>query len=158
VLALGRVGAVHCSGQQATYASGQAAYAGPNGYIASALQKAGITNPTAVKNWTNGLDVMAPRLSSTYNPSAVDLTDSNAYGKNQVDGNPLNADRGAFQMTPATFAEYHVAGTSTDIYDPVANGAAAINYMEHRYDVNPNGANLASNVQEANPNLPPLGY
>jgi hypothetical protein len=137
------------------YNSGQSA---SNGYIASALQRAGITDPTAVQNWTKGMDVAAPRLSSTFNPSAVDLSDSNAHGPKQVDGNPLNADRGAFQMTPATFAQYHVAGTSTDIYDPVANGAAAVNYIEHRYHVNADGSNLASKVQEFDPNRGPKGY
>jgi SLT domain-containing protein len=37
------------------------------------------------------------------------------------------------QVIDPTFAAYHVDGTSWDIYDPVANIAAACNYAAHRY-------------------------
>jgi len=33
----------------------------------------------------------------------------------------------------STFDQYHVPGTSSNILDPLANIAAAINYAEHRY-------------------------
>ncbi|MEU1629914.1 lytic transglycosylase, partial [Streptomyces sp. NPDC020096] len=32
-----------------------------------------------------------------------------------------------------TFKTYHVAGTSSNIYDPVANITASANYAAHRY-------------------------
>lgn len=59
------------------------------------------------------------------NPNAINLTDSNAKR-----GDPS---RGLLQTIGATFAQYHVAGTSMNIYDPLANIAAAINYAVHRY-------------------------
>ncbi|MDT3399232.1 transglycosylase SLT domain-containing protein [Streptomyces sp. B1866] len=41
--------------------------------------------------------------------------------------------KGLLQVIPPTFTAYHVAGTSWDIYDPVANITAACNYAAHRY-------------------------
>jgi SLT domain-containing protein len=37
------------------------------------------------------------------------------------------------QTIMSTFMAYHQAGTSTNIFDPVANAAAAINYIKSRY-------------------------
>jgi len=37
------------------------------------------------------------------------------------------------QTIMTTFDAYHQAGTSWNIYDPVANAAAAINYIKARY-------------------------
>jgi SLT domain-containing protein len=59
------------------------------------------------------------------NQNAINLWDSNAKA-----GNPS---RGLLQTTGTTFDQYHVAGTSWNIYDPLANIAAAINYAKHRY-------------------------
>jgi hypothetical protein len=59
------------------------------------------------------------------NPNAINLTDSNAAA-----GDPS---RGLLQTIGSTFDAYHVAGTSTNIYDPLANIAAAINYARHVY-------------------------
>jgi hypothetical protein len=59
------------------------------------------------------------------NPNAINLTDINAKR-----GDPS---RGLLQTIGATFSQYHVPGTSFNIYDPLANIAAAINYAEHRY-------------------------
>ena len=36
-------------------------------------------------------------------------------------------------MIQPTFSAYHVPGTSSNIYDPVANITAAYNYAYHRY-------------------------
>jgi hypothetical protein len=58
-------------------------------------------------------------------PNAINLTDSNARK-----GDPS---RGLLQTIGATFAQYHVKGTSENIYDPLANIAAAINYAMHKY-------------------------
>ncbi|MCC3314576.1 transglycosylase SLT domain-containing protein [Nocardia africana] len=59
------------------------------------------------------------------NPRAINLYDSNAAA-----GIPS---KGLMQVIDPTFAAYHVDGTSGDIYDPVANIAAACNYAAHRY-------------------------
>lgn len=59
------------------------------------------------------------------NPNAQNNTDINARrGQNA---------RGLMQVIPATFARYHQAGTSSNIFDPVANIAAALNYIKARY-------------------------
>ncbi|MEV6840110.1 transglycosylase SLT domain-containing protein, partial [Streptomyces sp. NPDC051133] len=62
---------------------------------------------------------------SSGNPKAINLWDSNAKA-----GTPS---KGLLQVIQPTFDTYHVPGTSTDIYDPVANITAACNYAYHRY-------------------------
>ncbi|MFI6868162.1 transglycosylase SLT domain-containing protein [Nocardia sp. NPDC050406] len=59
------------------------------------------------------------------NVHAINLYDSNAAA-----GTPS---KGLLQVIDPTFQAYHVEGTSWDIYDPVANIAAACNYAAHRY-------------------------
>ena len=59
------------------------------------------------------------------NPNAINLSDINAQR-----GDPS---RGLLQTIGSTFMAYHVAGTSSNIYDPLANVAAAINYARHVY-------------------------
>ncbi|MER6196039.1 transglycosylase SLT domain-containing protein [Streptomyces sp. NPDC001586] len=56
---------------------------------------------------------------------AINLWDSNAKA-----GIPS---KGLMQVIDPTFRTYHVAGTSWDIYDPIANIVAACNYAAHRY-------------------------
>ena len=74
---------------------------------------------------------LAPRVlyqmqtESGGNPNAINLTDINAQR-----GDPS---RGLLQTIGSTFAAYHVPGTSMNIYDPLANIAAAINYALHTY-------------------------
>ncbi|KIA66819.1 MULTISPECIES: transglycosylase SLT domain-containing protein [Nocardia] len=62
---------------------------------------------------------------STGNPQAINLWDSNAAA-----GIPS---KGLLQVIDPTFRAYHVEGTSWDIYDPVANIAAACNYAARTY-------------------------
>ncbi|WP_030743000.1 transglycosylase SLT domain-containing protein [Streptomyces sp. NRRL S-31] len=62
---------------------------------------------------------------SSGNPAAINLWDSNA-----AKGIPS---KGLLQVIDPTFKAYHVAGTSFDIYDPVANITAACNYAAARY-------------------------
>jgi hypothetical protein len=59
------------------------------------------------------------------NVNAINLSDINAKM-----GDPS---RGLMQVIGATFSRYHVPGTSGNIYDPLANIAAAINYAMHTY-------------------------
>ncbi|MEU9443376.1 transglycosylase SLT domain-containing protein [Streptomyces sp. NPDC048304] len=62
---------------------------------------------------------------SSGNPSAINNWDINAQN-----GIPS---KGLLQVIDPTFRSYHVAGTSWNIYDPVANITAACNYAAHRY-------------------------
>jgi SLT domain-containing protein len=48
-----------------------------------------------------------------------------------------NLARGLMQVIPPTFRAYHVPGTSNDIFDPLANIAAGINYDMHKFGGNP---------------------
>ncbi|MQS40017.1 transglycosylase SLT domain-containing protein [Streptomyces katsurahamanus] len=68
------------------------------------------------------------------NPRAVNNWDSNA-----AKGTPS---KGLLQTIDPTFRAYHVPGTSWDVFDPVANIAAACNYAAARYGSidNVNGA------------------
>jgi len=59
------------------------------------------------------------------NPNAINLWDSNAMA-----GDPS---RGLMQTIGSTFNAYHQPGTSFNIFDPVANIAAALNYIRSRY-------------------------
>lgn len=71
---------------------------------------------------------------SSGNPMAINNWDSNAAA-----GIPS---KGLLQVIDPTFRAYHVPGTSTDSYDPVANITAACNYAAARYGSidNVNGA------------------
>nr|WTB35968.1 transglycosylase SLT domain-containing protein [Streptomyces sp. NBC_00830]WTB35987.1 transglycosylase SLT domain-containing protein [Streptomyces sp. NBC_00830] len=62
---------------------------------------------------------------SSGNPNAINNWDSNA-----MKGIPS---KGLMQVIDPTFNAYHVAGTSTNVYDPVANITASANYAAHRY-------------------------
>ena len=94
---------------------------------------------------------------SSGNPNAINTSDSNAHGPIQSDGHPLHCSRGVAQCIPDTFSSNHVAETSTDIYDPVANIAASMRYVMRRYGVSSDGHDLAVLVQQADPNRPPMG-
>ncbi|MFJ7305204.1 transglycosylase SLT domain-containing protein [Streptomyces sp. NPDC099088] len=71
---------------------------------------------------------------SSGNPQAINNWDSNAAA-----GIPS---KGLLQVIDPTFQAYHVAGTSMDPYDPVANITAACNYAADKYGSidNVNGA------------------
>lgn len=62
---------------------------------------------------------------SSGNPTAINLWDSNAKA-----GHPS---QGLLQTIPSTFKSFHWPGTSSNIDDPLANIAAAINYARHKY-------------------------
>lgn len=116
----------------------QMAVASPAGrWIQHAMAKTGTPD-----NWFWGLYTIAQRESSM-NPNAVNNWDSNASAG--------TASKGLMQVIQPTFNAHHEPGTSYDILEPVANVSAAINYIKARYgDI--------SNVQQANPNMPPKGY
>src|SRR5690242_2553971 len=116
-------------------------------WIADACQAAGLPH---TDGWRRGYRTLCERESS-YNPNAINTGDANAHGVSVGDGHPLDCSRGIAQCIPPTFAAYHVNGTSRSIYNPVANIAASMQYVRHRYHVSSDGSDLAKKVQQADP-------
>jgi hypothetical protein len=96
--------------------------------------------PDNLDGWIReSLDIMAEHgIAGTYDgiyrnimresggdPQAINNWDSNAAA-----GTPS---KGLLQVIAPTFEAYHVPGTSTDSFDPVANITAACNYAADRY-------------------------
>ncbi|MBU8841524.1 hypothetical protein KL865_35315 [Mycolicibacterium goodii] len=125
--------------------------------INAALDARGVTDPVARKRWHDGYMTLVERESG-HNATVVNLRDSNAHGAQMSDGAPANSSRGPAQCIPTTFAAYHQPGTSTSIYEPVANIAASMNYVMERHGVSPDGFNLAARVPQANPASRGGGY
>lgn len=75
----------------------------------------------------NQVDAVVQRITieSSGDPNAINNYDSNAQN-----GDPS---RGLMQTIGATFNGNHVAGTSTNIYDPLANICAALAYINAQY-------------------------
>ena len=82
------------------------------------------------------------------NPNAINLTDSNAQA-----GHPS---QGLMQVIPGTFALYHVAGTSNNILDPLANIAAGLNYAKNVYGPNLSGLGEGHGYFAGGPILEPV--
>ncbi|MFE3579395.1 tape measure protein [Streptomyces vinaceus] len=115
---------------------------GVDGEIAKAIARAMSLTGVGGSKWSDGIATIIRRESGG-NARAVNNWDSNAKAG--------NSSRGLMQVVPTTFKAYHQSGTSWDIFDPVANIAAAINYIKARYgDI--------SRVQQADPTKPPKGY
>jgi len=94
------------------------------------------------QSWAGPMSVLVGRESGG-NPNAINLKDSNARA-----GHPS---QGLAQVIPGTFAAYRNPLLVNNITDPVANLAAALNYIRARYgDI--------FHVQQANANMPPKGY
>lgn len=125
--------------------------------IAEALDHLGITERAARRNWIRGYETLIARESGG-KASAIASEPATAAGPTQSDGLGLGYARGITQTIPATFARFHQPGTSTNIYDPVANICASINYVIHRYGVSPDGDNFVALVQQADARRPPKGY
>jgi len=92
-----------------------------DGWIKNALD---IMQSKGIPGSYNGLYRNIMRESSG-NPMAINDWDINA-----INGIPS---KGLLQVIPPTFSAYHVAGTSWNIYDPVANITAAANYAADKY-------------------------
>jgi hypothetical protein len=92
--------------------------------------------------WEAGMNTLIGRESG-WNPGVFNNWDSNAAA-----GMPSG---GLTQTIGPTFEANRNPALSANMLDPVSNIAASINYITRRYgDI--------SAVQQANPNLPPLGY
>jgi aminopeptidase N len=87
-------------------------------------QSLGILHAKGIPASYNGIHRNIIRESSG-NPNAINLWDINA--KNGIPS------KGLLQVIDPTFRAYHVAGTSWNIYNPVANITAACNYAADKY-------------------------
>lgn len=117
------VGAAGLSGFVRTGA-GTISVAQATGFINQALDILGIHNAGERGLWIQAVLRQIGRESS--------------FQVNPTPPNDINTQRkdpslGLMQTTGSTFKTYHVGGTSTNIVDPLANIAAAINYIIHRY-------------------------
>ncbi|WP_347881605.1 hypothetical protein [Mycobacterium senriense] len=122
------------------------------GYLEEALTRIGITEAPARGHWIEGMMTIADH-EAQFHSNAINLSDSNAYGPPQLDGGPLHATRGPWQVMPDTFAAFHQAGTSNSAWDPVAAACASINYQMSRYGVSRDGSNQRMLVGQANPGI-----
>src|SRR5215471_11041912 len=113
----------------------------PGGGVSDWVKRACAIMNVPPAHWVTGYLTLCARESSGQ-PNAINHTDINAHGPIQSDGFPLHCSRGVAQCIPDTFADNHIPGTSTDIYDPVANIAASMRYVMRRYSVAPDGHNL----------------
>jgi SLT domain-containing protein len=75
-------------------------------------------------SWSGPLHTLIMRESGG-NPRAINLTDVNAQR-----GDPS---RGLMQTIGSTFNAYRDPRLSSDIYDPISNIVAGINYIKHTY-------------------------
>lgn len=97
---------------------------GVSGNVAAWVAAAMAADGVSGSNWLNGLETIAG-YESGGNPNAQNNWDVNAQN-----GDPS---RGLMQTIGATFEAYRNASLPNDIFDPVANVAAAINYIKSRY-------------------------
>ena len=114
--------------------------------IDKALDLNGIPdNPKTRAQWHQVLSFMAEKESSfAVDAAARSESDYNvqiSQGQQGPDREPVHTSRGIFQTVPGTFAQFHVPGTSTNIYDPLASAAAAVNYIvnDPKYSIDPRG-------------------
>ncbi|QTE00232.1 transglycosylase SLT domain-containing protein [Streptomyces cyanogenus] len=125
VLALPLIGATSASAATGTTTTAATTTAGyPNNLDGWIRESLAIMAEKHIPGTYNGIYRNIIRESSG-NPNAINLWDSNA-----AKGIPS---KGLLQVIDPTFNAYHVAGTSFNIYDPVANITAACNYAAARY-------------------------
>ncbi|MFI2643302.1 transglycosylase SLT domain-containing protein [Streptomyces sp. NPDC018610] len=123
VLAVPLIGATSASAAPAT-TTAVSSVSYPNNLDGWIRESLAIMAEKGIPGSYNGIHRNIMRESSG-NPMAINLWDSNA-----AKGIPS---KGLLQVIQPTFNTYHVAGTSFDIYDPVANITAACNYAAARY-------------------------
>ncbi|MFY4719521.1 transglycosylase SLT domain-containing protein [Streptomyces sp. LaBMicrA B280] len=133
VLAMPLVGAATASATTGTTSAATTPAGYPNNLDGWIRESLAIMAQKNIPGSYNGIHRNIIRESSG-NPNAINLWDSNA-----AKGIPS---KGLLQVIDPTFNAYHVAGTSFNIYDPVANITAACNYAAARYGSidNVNGA------------------
>ncbi len=118
-------------------------------FIEQALDNNGITKDRRIREIWHDLCYRQYMKESAGVVDAVNRDDINARGATiPTDNAPSGSSRGVGQVIPETFARYHVAGTSNNIYDPEANLSASVNYMMHRYRVAADGTGLIEFYQQ----------
>ncbi|KOV70783.1 transglycosylase SLT domain-containing protein [Streptomyces sp. MMG1121] len=124
VLALPIIGATSASAATSTTTASVTTAGYPNNLDGWIRESLAIMSQKGIPGTYNGIYRNVIRESSG-NPLAINNWDSNAAA-----GIPS---KGLLQVIDPTFKAYHVAGTSFDPYDPVANITAACNYAAARY-------------------------
>ncbi|MEH0422226.1 transglycosylase SLT domain-containing protein [Streptomyces sp. B21-083] len=107
----------------------------------AALRKAAAKSyPNNLDGWIReSLSIMGKKgIPGSYNGLYRNImreSSGNPYAINNWDINAINGipSKGLLQVIPPTFNAYHVSGTSTNIYNPVANITAAANYAADKY-------------------------
>ncbi|MFI7400251.1 transglycosylase SLT domain-containing protein [Streptomyces sp. NPDC049541] len=106
----------------------------------AAIKPVAKTYPNNLDGWIrNALDIMqAKGIPGSYNGLYRNIMRESSGNPNAINDWDINAingipSKGLLQVIPPTFNAYHVAGTSWNIYDPVANITAAANYAADRY-------------------------
>ncbi|MFE3600477.1 transglycosylase SLT domain-containing protein [Streptomyces sp. NPDC059096] len=107
---------------------------------ASVTQAAAKTYSDNLDGWIReSLDIMAQHgIPGTYEGIHRNIMRESSGNPNAINNWDINAQngvpsKGLLQVIAPTFQAYHVPGTSTDSYDPVANITAACNYAAARY-------------------------
>jgi len=115
--------------------------------VGATTASAATTSATTLAGYPNTLDgwireslaIMAQKgIPGTYNGiyrNVIRESSGNPYAINNWDSNAAagTPSKGLLQVIDPTFIAYHVAGTSFDPYDPVANITAACNYAAAVY-------------------------
>ncbi|MBK3576653.1 transglycosylase SLT domain-containing protein [Streptomyces sp. MBT65] len=115
--------------------------------VGATTASAATTASTTAAGYSNTLDgwireslaIMAQKgIPGTYNGiyrNVIRESSGNPYAINNWDSNAAagTPSKGLLQVIDPTFNAYHVAGTSFDPYDPVANITAACNYAAAVY-------------------------
>jgi soluble lytic murein transglycosylase-like protein len=115
--------------------------------VGATTASAATTTTTTAAGYSNTLDgwireslaIMAQKgIPGTYNGiyrNVIRESSGNPYAINNWDSNAAagTPSKGLLQVIDPTFNAYHVAGTSFDPYDPVANITAACNYAAAVY-------------------------
>lgn len=115
-----------------------------NGIILAALAKSGVPEHDWPR-WLSGMKVLTSRESGN---NILGSWDTGAVNDYDVNARAGNASVGVAQVTPGTASMFGITG---DLTDPATNLLASIAWIRHKYgDI--------SNVQQANPSLPPKGY
>jgi cell wall-associated NlpC family hydrolase/SLT domain-containing protein len=114
----------------------------PPAWVKTAVLKGMSAAGVSGAAWARGLVTVAYRESS-FNAKAQNNYDSNAKA-----GTPS---QGLMQVIRPTFESFRAKSLPDDPFDPAASVAASADYIKGRYK------NI-SNVQQANPDLPPQGY
>lgn len=112
--------------------------------IDKALDNNGVTKDPAVRGIWHDLLYQQYTKESSGVVDAVNRVDVNAHGAIvPTDQAPAGSSRGLGQCIPQTFADFHVPGTSNNIYDPEANLSASVGYMMHTHKVSADGQGLS---------------